>query len=110
MDRIFPAHHLFGGVKTVLVSIYSGRSCWVMVPAKHRPPLASVTECGTLIFESTIPSILVSDEMWRRFRTDINRQGFSQVSEDVGLQLMDECMERYGTITVLCEDAPGRIF
>ena len=94
----------------MLVSIYSGRSCWVTVPAKHKPPPSSVTACGSLIFESTVPSALVSDEIWKRFRADIDRQGFSQVSEDMGLHLMDECMERYGTIRVLCEDAPGRVF
>lgn len=91
------------------VSLYSGHSWWVMVPAKHNRPLATVTECGTLIFESTIPSILVSDEAWTRFRTDITGRVFPGQRRR-GLQLTDECMERYGTLGVLCEGAPRRIF
>jgi len=82
----------------VLISLYSGRSCWVMVPTSQSPPLSAITRCGTLIYEGTMPSALISDDLWTLWRGAIQKQGFCQVNEDLGLLLLTESGMTYGTL------------
>lgn len=84
----------------MLVSLYSARACWVMVPAFHRPPPAAVSKCGTLIFEGTVPTTLLPKEEWERLHVDIERQGFCRTHEARGATLVDECASRYGHLFV----------
>ena len=92
----------------MLISLYSGRSSWVMVPSNHRLTVEAITSCGSLILEGNVPSALISDDVWKRFQAEVRQQGFCQVSEDLGILLMDECVTRYGTLMMQDRQVPPR--
>lgn len=80
------------------ISLYSGMSSWVVVPDRQMPMLATALH-GRLIFEGTIHSHLLSDDVWTRIRSQWQQQSFAVVSEDLGLVLLEASLKRYGTLT-----------
>jgi len=82
----------------MLISLYSGMASWVVVPQRVRPTNA-VAIHGPLIFEGTIHSHLLSTDVWSRIWTEWERNSFASVSEDLGLVLLEACLNRYGTLT-----------
>jgi len=82
----------------MLISLYSGLTSWVVVPQRVKPTKAAFL-FGSLIFEGTIHSHLISADIWSRIWSDWERQSFSSVSEDLGLVLLEASLNRYGTLT-----------
>lgn len=80
------------------ISLYSGMSSWVVVPDRQPPHQAEAIH-GHLIFEGTIHSHLLSDDVWTRIWAQWQRHAFALVSEDLGLVLLEASLKRYGTLT-----------
>ena len=82
----------------MLISLYSGMAAWVVVPQRVRPTNAAAVH-GHLIFEGTIHSHLLSSDIWTRIWSEWERHSYASVSEDLGLVLLEACLDRYGTLT-----------
>ena len=82
----------------MLISLYSGMASWVVVPQHTRPTNAAAIH-GPLIFEGTIHSHLLSSDVWSRIWSEWEQHSFASVSEDLGLVLLEACLNRYGTLT-----------
>ncbi len=82
----------------MLISLYSGFTCWVVVPLRVKPTNAAAIH-GPLIFEGTIHSHLMSSDIWSRIWSDWERNSFASVSEDLGLVLLETGLVHSGTIT-----------
>ena len=75
------------------VALYSGLRSWVI--SKSASPLAA-TKFGTLVFEGFVPGEFFPTDIWNRLNSDIERDGFSPVSEHLGAVLINECYDRFG--------------
>jgi hypothetical protein len=82
----------------MLVSLYSGLASWVVVPVRVRPAEAAV-KYGTLTFEGTIHSHLMSSDIWSRIWSEWEFKSFASVSEDLGLVLLEAGLLHSGTLT-----------
>jgi hypothetical protein len=75
------------------LSLYSGLKSWVLAQSDKVPAAAKF---GTLMFEGFIPEEFFPTDIWQRLSTDIERDGFAPVSEDLGVVLISECYDRFG--------------
>jgi hypothetical protein len=83
--------------RTVLISLYSGASGWLLLPSDKAPPPSAVALLGPLIREATIPSNVVIVSVWRRMQGELHEHGYCRISEDLALLLLEECIARHGT-------------
>ena len=81
----------------MLISLYSGRASWVVMPHGVQPTHAARL-FERLVFEGTIQSHLMSADLWLRTRSDWQRRACSRLSEDLGLVLLEANLIRYGTL------------
>lgn len=82
----------------MVISLYSSPSCWLLVPANEDPPAAAKALCGKLTFESSVPSSVIVAAVWAGLQIELLEQRWCRISEDFALLLLDECVNRYGTI------------
>lgn len=75
------------------LSLYSGLKSWVL--AQSTIP-AAVAKLGTLMFEGFIPEEFFPTDIRKQLKSDIDRDGYSPVSEDLGIILINECYNRFG--------------
>jgi hypothetical protein len=84
----------------VLISLYSGAACWLLLPSDQTPPAAAVALVGPLILEATIPSDVLIASVWRRMQLEMQDHGYCCISEDLALLLLDDCLKRHGALTI----------
>ena len=94
-----------GAIHPVLmrISLYSGPACWIMVLAGCHS-VAAFTACGPLQFEGTVPSQLIAKDIWTPLLSECQENSYAEISEDLGLTLLDETLRRYGTLTLAPPD------
>lgn len=80
------------------VHLYSGAGAWALTLPCREPPPSAHADIGPLILEAVVPRELFPDDCWRHLRSDIERDGYVQISEDLGLMLIEECMYRFGRL------------
>lgn len=95
------------GKEPVLISLYSGASCWLLLPGEQTPPAAAVDRHGPLVLESTLPANVVLVSVWRRMQSELHEHGYCCISEDFALLLLEEYLERYGTEAIAPSIAGG---
>lgn len=81
------------------ISLYSGRGCWLIVPAEVAP-VEATSACGPLQFEGTVPSDLVPHDHWAHLLPQCEAHAYARVSEELGVMLLDRTLRHYGTLTV----------
>lgn len=88
----------------MLISLYSARDTWIAVPAAIRLPEDGSGPFGPLKFEGTVPSELIDESDWARFRPGCEEAVYSRIPEDLGLALLSAALARYGSLVV--QDPP----
>ena len=78
------------------IALYSGLKSWVI--SKSASPSAA-KKFGTLVFEGFVPGEFFPTDIWNRLNSDIERDGFSPVSEDLSVLLISECYDRLGKMS-----------
>lgn len=78
------------------IALYSGLKSWVI--SKSASPSAA-KKFGTLVFEGFVPGEFFPTDIWNRLNSDIERDGFSPVSEDLSALLISECYDRLGKMS-----------
>ena len=87
------------------ISLYSCADCWLIVAADSEPTEASA-ERGPLRFEGTVPARLIPETIRAPLLAQCDADGYVEVSEDLGLALLDQTLSLYGTLTVPPPPAP----
>jgi hypothetical protein len=82
----------------MLVNVYSGTRGWVLAPAHMPPP--PPPNYGPLHYEGTVPLDLIkTDYVNAHIWIECALKSYAQVSEDIGLQLLEASLVSYGTLT-----------
>ena len=80
------------------LALHSGPTMWALTRAATSIPDGAESRCGHLIFEGMVPTDLFPTDTWPHLDTEIRRNGFVDISEDLGLTLVDECLRRFGRL------------
>lgn len=82
------------------ICLYSGPRKWALVRVGHIPPDHASSLCGKLVFEAVVPVNLFPADTWARLNDEIARDDFAGISEDLGIELVERCVIRFGRLMV----------